>query len=231
MFYVGSTSNMESRKRDHLWRLKKGIHPNPMLQAAFVKFGEIRCCHLQKIDDGDPDEVRKNLRAAEQEYLNLLFGTTGCCNRSPNALGPNNTEWFTNKWKNPEYREKMTAFLKARKGAVVSKETREKMSLAKCGAKNPKSKPVEFLAWHWREQSAVITQFESSRAASIHFGFNNTTMLSMMNGVQPRHYMNKFDFFCRYAWRFQGSPTWLFFRGELYGLKEFLDGGSQPPPP
>ena len=38
--YIGSTSIFSKRKFEHLWRLKKNIHSNPILQNIFNKHGE-----------------------------------------------------------------------------------------------------------------------------------------------------------------------------------------------
>ena len=142
-FYIGSTSNLVARIRDHAWRLKKGIHPSPKLQESFNNGGEISHFTLELVKHSTcPDELRARLRAAEQEKIDFQFNDPLCANISPNASGPNNGEFFKNKWLDPEFREKMTSFLKDRKGAAVSKETRAKMAIAKTGANNVKSRPV-----------------------------------------------------------------------------------------
>lgn len=143
VFYIGSTMSFVRRNRDHLWRLKRGIHPNPTLQAAYDGSGEFKSFYVEIIKPcDDVNELRDKLRAAEQVKLDYQFGLEGCCNRSPNASGPNNGEMMKNKWEDPEFREKMVSFLRSRKGAAVTAETREKMAEAKRGSKNVKARAV-----------------------------------------------------------------------------------------
>lgn len=40
-YYVGHSSDLGKRRRVHFRLLKKGDHPNPAMQAAWQKYGEI----------------------------------------------------------------------------------------------------------------------------------------------------------------------------------------------
>lgn len=142
-FYIGSTSNLDRRRRDHEWRLKRGIHPVPELQKAFDDGGKFSIMDIPGTRvDPNSENLRDILRSIEQEKLDHQFSVKGCCNRSPNARGPNNGEMMKDKWKDPEFREKMTSFLKSRKGVAVTEETRSKMATAKRGARNANSREV-----------------------------------------------------------------------------------------
>ncbi len=241
VFYIGSTSSLARRNRDHLWRLKRGIHPNPMLQKAYDDGGEFKSFHVEIIKPcDDVNELREKLRAAEQVKLDYQFNLEGCCNYSPNASGPNNGEMMKNKWEDLEYREKMVAFMKSRKGAVVTAETRKKMAAAKRGAKNAKSRAVECIHVR-RGEEARIERFESAAAFGRAYGFSQQLVQSWLSGKckpskisrsdEDDKWKERLTFHDNCAARYEGEAHCAFFdRG---GIRlRLLDAGLiQPPPP
>ena len=71
--YVGSSVNIKRRWREHVGKLRKGIHPNKHLQRAWNNDGEgaFSFCVLERIN------TRRNLRDREQFYLDILFDVDG----------------------------------------------------------------------------------------------------------------------------------------------------------
>lgn len=56
-FYVGQTVNLEKRKSEHFWRLRKGTHANVHMQRAYninpkaFEFRVIEFCDIDKLDE------------------------------------------------------------------------------------------------------------------------------------------------------------------------------------
>lgn len=89
-FYIGSTSNMRKRMREHMSNLRRGIHVNDHLQHAFDKYGEenfafevyeyvkniddLLTVEQRVLDDLKPydDEVGYNI--SEYAYSYRVFG-------------------------------------------------------------------------------------------------------------------------------------------------------------
>lgn len=64
--YIGSTSIFSKRKFEHLWMLKKNIHPNPILQNVFNKHGA-DVIKFTIIEELPIDELIK----IEQKYIDF----------------------------------------------------------------------------------------------------------------------------------------------------------------
>lgn len=139
--YFGSTFNLDQRRRAHSYDLRTRKHPNPKLQKAFDRYQTLRVSLLDKIPrkEGETEiEHRDRLREAEQRHLDLWYGDKRLCNLSPSSRGPGND--FSHIWGDPERKQRMIETLRQRRGAKVSKETREKMAEAKRGANNPRAR-------------------------------------------------------------------------------------------
>lgn len=144
-FYIGSSTNLEQRKRDHLWRLRANIHRCTNIQKAFNQSGECSFTPIQFLKKSPVEsdsEFRDRLRAAEQSLINEQIGDQFFENKSIYArhsgLGGAALQKL---WQDPETRKIMIERLKART-SNPSPETREKMSRAKRGINNPNSRPV-----------------------------------------------------------------------------------------
>ena len=77
-FYFGQAQNLKKRKREHLNRLKKGTHVNPIMQNVYNKyqefdFQEVLYCSVDELND------------QEQRLLDAFWGTEGCMNISKDA--------------------------------------------------------------------------------------------------------------------------------------------------
>lgn len=73
-FYIGSTNNFKTRKRNHIYKLKNNKHDNIYLQRAWNKYGEenFEFIIMKKIP-------REKQFEEEQKYLDKLqpFGDNG----------------------------------------------------------------------------------------------------------------------------------------------------------
>ena len=183
VFYLGSTTSFGSRNSDHRNRLEKGEHPNKRLQAAFNEHQSYEFTILTEIprkhDDSDKDHSAR-LKLNEQWLLNTHNGDANLANGSSSATH-NSTigDWLKEKWQAPEFRSSQLTRLKARHGDAVSKETRLKMSNAKKGAKNAKSRPCSI------NFNGETKRFESSLAAADHYGATQQAMDQWLKGKIP----------------------------------------------
>lgn len=66
--YVGSAVNLNRRKYEHFWSLKKNEHFNPHLQRAFLKYGE-SCFKFEILE---VCESRAGLTDKESEWIRRL---------------------------------------------------------------------------------------------------------------------------------------------------------------
>ena len=66
--YIGSSINIRSRKNAHYNQLRKNKHPNPHLQKAFNKYGEVNFC-FNVLEEMEEDTNDLSLRLQEQEYI------------------------------------------------------------------------------------------------------------------------------------------------------------------
>lgn len=67
-FYIGSSQHIANRWRQHKSALRRGVHTNPKLQAAWLKYGE-SCLRLEAIESCAVDM----LLLREQHYLDTLM--------------------------------------------------------------------------------------------------------------------------------------------------------------
>ena len=181
-FYIGSSSNLVHRKRDHQWRLRAGIHKTKCLQDAFNVFGCGTFTPLQffKIQKNEADQdFRNRLRNAEQELLDQFKTDPFLLNKSSSAFGPDNGEVIRKMWQDPEYR-KIAAQRLSKAATNPSAETREKMASAKRGAKNRQSRPVIV-----KHPDGSTTRYESTVAAATFFGTSQQLFDTWIKGTAP----------------------------------------------
>lgn len=137
-FYQGSTNNINKRIRDHKNNLKKGKHSNAKMQAVWNKYQSFEHQILVECD-----EVA--VRIYEQDYIDANWGDPKYLNLAEKVglLPDNKGRKFSD-----EHRAKLSAAAKghsrtkgipqseehkrkkaeARKGSVVSDETKAKIS-------------------------------------------------------------------------------------------------------
>ena len=129
-FYIGSTTNLYQRKRDHLSMLENNDHPNAIIQSAYNATRSLEFIPLDyiKIQPGESkDSFKSRIRDAEQKALNEYAG-------DPNITNPTSVASGT-----------MRPFKRAassRKGIQLTSEHKAKLSAAKKGERNPKAKSV-----------------------------------------------------------------------------------------
>jgi group I intron endonuclease len=82
-FYIGSALSFERRSWQHKYDLKRGVHKNPRLQAAWNKYGEEMFVFevLEEIPAGE-DQL-----AWENKYLHVHVGQPDCYNINTDAAG------------------------------------------------------------------------------------------------------------------------------------------------
>ncbi|NJO63397.1 MAG: GIY-YIG nuclease family protein [Richelia sp. RM2_1_2] len=107
-YYIGSSSNISKRFRDHKWYLRKNIHHNSYLQNSWNKYGEdkfefmvIQHCEMKNILEVEKELIKKYNSHIENGGFNV---------------------------NDPEH-----VFL----GRKHSLETKKKLSAQKIGVKNP----------------------------------------------------------------------------------------------
>src|SRR5579885_1970682 len=91
--YIGSsTRGFSTRSLEHIRELRKGIHPNQILQRAWNKYGEnaFRIFVLETVPDAT------NVLGKEQEWIECLHATNrfhgyNICASGKNRLGAKNT--------------------------------------------------------------------------------------------------------------------------------------------
>lgn len=121
-FYGGRTTDFKRRERDHLRALRRGVHPNPYLQAVYNQHQIVGFERLTAIAD---EEVQ---RLAEQTWLDANYGTPGCLNLSLSSEGG----MMKGRHHSPEAIAKISA---ASRGREVFPETRAKLAVSNTGLK------------------------------------------------------------------------------------------------
>jgi len=124
--YVGSSSNLKKRIREHFSCLKRNTHPNSRLQRAFNKYG-IEAFSYKIISTCPPEYLVK----LEQWFID---NTKNTVNLNPFA--------YSSKGRVPKKstRKKIS---KALMGRIISEETRQLLSKSKLGKPQPKSKETK----------------------------------------------------------------------------------------
>lgn len=77
-YYYGQAKRIDSRIKEHIRTMNKGVHKNKKIQSIFNKYGEPKfiVCEVCEIEE---------LNIKEQFYLDIYFGKDYCCNINPNA--------------------------------------------------------------------------------------------------------------------------------------------------
>jgi group I intron endonuclease len=117
--YIGSAVNMQGRKYYHLWRLRKNIHENPILQHHYNKYGESDLQFSLLLEC-----PKEQLITREQDFIDALDPWFNICKTAGNTLGRKASK---------ETREKQSNIKKDKHPTI---ETRKKMSNSMIGNRN-----------------------------------------------------------------------------------------------
>jgi group I intron endonuclease len=179
-FYIGSTTNFDRRKAEHL-KCKE----NYPFQNALRKNPEDFEWEVWSDDSDEP--------ILEQALLDMWFGKECCYNLNPSAKHPPSQK---GKSPSPERRAKTSATLM---GHPVSEDTRKKMSVAgksrtlceaflrnqkadKQGGKNPAAKAIILIHPDGTEEV-----FDSMAEACRKYGLDDSHLSSCAKGKRKRH--------------------------------------------
>lgn len=121
--YIGQAIDIETRLRHHKESLARGDHHSQYLQRAWDKFG-IDAFEFSILEECE----ESGLNDRESYYIETVFKSRDYKN------GYNSREAGSKGRHSAEARRKMSA---STKGQIISKETREKLSIAFSGCKNP----------------------------------------------------------------------------------------------
>jgi len=152
-FYIGSTNNLERRKREHR-RTRENYPFNNALRCNPDIFD------WQLIEDNSKEPI------LEQALLDMWFGTEQCYNLNPSACRPRDptgTTWWTDLesgaevksetcpgegWQQGRNREKIKAMWERNKNKPLSEDRRKKIGLANSGKKrNQESRDKMKKSW------------------------------------------------------------------------------------
>jgi hypothetical protein len=172
--YVGGSTDLYARKREHKRMLLNNAHYAKKLQEAYNKWGDEIQTPTHRVMHREPDETqaafKERLRTAEQETIDFCLRNTPSvkgglgyvlCNESHNAWGPDKN---VKRYFSPEARARMSA---AAKGRTISENTRKKMAEAKRGSRNLKS--VRVVAYR---HSYGLKEFDTVTAAAEWLGIS-----------------------------------------------------------
>lgn len=83
-YYIGSAESFARREWQHKYDLKRGVHKNPRLQAAWNKYGEEM--FVFEVIEEVPEGV--NVLQVEDTYLFKIVGNEDCYNINTGAESP-----------------------------------------------------------------------------------------------------------------------------------------------
>lgn len=133
-YYIGSADSFARREWQHKYDLKRGVHKNPRLQAAWNTYGADMFVFevIEEIPDGG------NRLQIEDTYLMKCVGQPDCYNINPSAelprLGLKHTE-ATKQKTSASRKGKAAGENHYRYGKQVTPEVREKIGKAQRGIK------------------------------------------------------------------------------------------------
>lgn len=190
--YIGSSWDVDKRAMTHRSDLRAGTHSCPGLQAAWTVYPEeMKCCLLRPLErkDGESDfEFRARLRVEEQELLDFYSTPSEhhvdyLVNTSLNARGPGKRSDMVSRWKDPEFRERMSEVHKKR--GPVSEETRHKMRASKSRDRNPRRRPVKAFG-----PLGMVLDFSCAASAAAFAGVSQQAMSLWASGKMPQPCVN-----------------------------------------
>lgn len=179
--YIGQSKNLESRIKDHKYKLRKGKHENVHLQRAFNKYGEnyfifVECINCN-IDDLDK---------YEKFYIRLF----SCTEHGYNMESGGNL----NKQVSKESRNKMSLAKKGktshRKGKTLTEEQKLKLSISHKGLQSPR-KGIKTNKPSWNSGKKGL-QVSTRRKKINVFDKTNESFLGTFESIA--HFQNFYDY-------------------------------------
>jgi group I intron endonuclease len=168
--YVGSSKNIEVRVADHIKRARGGNHPNPLLNKAWKKYGELTwevllVCNevdLIKNEQRFIDELRPEYNcskiAGKVDWTPELRASFGAQQRGkkrpPRSEETKRKISISNsgKVRSQSWRENISASKKGKPGHPLSPENRERLRLSRIGTKHNETTRAKMrLAWERRK--------------------------------------------------------------------------------
>jgi group I intron endonuclease len=134
-YYIGSAESFARREWQHKYDLRKGIHKNPRLQAAWNKYG----ADMFVFEIIEEVPVGQTAFDCENKYLHEHVGKPECYNVNTDAIGMRTGIPHTGETKALLSTKVQAALAEGRGGKFIpSEETRRKMSEANKGNRGPK---------------------------------------------------------------------------------------------
>lgn len=181
--YIGSTSNMRKRYRQHYNLLNKQIHPNCILQRAFNKYGEK---HFKFLILETCENIRETLLMIEQKYIDEL-GDYNISKTAGGGSGGNSGHEI-----NEEHRK---IIAEANRNRIWSKESLKKKSDFMKNSKLVESQRKKIMQFDL--DGNYITEFKSIMDAAKSLG-NINYRVSIKRCCQGK-YKSAYNF----KWRFK----------------------------
>jgi len=134
-YYIGSAESLARREWQHKYDLRKGVHKNPRLQAAWNKYGG----DMFVFEVIEEVPVGQSAFDCENKYLHEHVGKPECYNINTDAIGMRTGIPHREETKELMSIKVQAALAEGRGGKFIpSEETRRKMSEALKGNRGPK---------------------------------------------------------------------------------------------
>jgi group I intron endonuclease len=197
LFYVGSAVNLPKRLREHITALKANRHDNLHLQRAFNKyaawnlFGDVPIFFeiLEFV------EVKQNLIAREQFYINYLKPTYNICPIAGNTSGYQHSEESRKKMRglkrSEETKRKISEARKGTRRFKHSEETKKKMSRSKDGFRN--NRALQGTLENIRTGTYYSFDCLKSLAKSLDLGYRGLTSSAFLGNIYKKEWKVKYS--------------------------------------
>lgn len=153
--YIGSTSIFSKRKFEHLWKLKKGIHSNPILQNIFNKYGE-NVLIFTIIEESSLEDLTK----LEQKYIDFYNDQSDLILINILLIAGNSSGYKQSEESNEKRRLSMTGKVLSKrseeqclqqsirqKNRIITSEWKKNISKSLKGRPSP-NKPKQFIEYN-----------------------------------------------------------------------------------
>lgn len=187
-YYIGQTSNLKKRLRDHRNNLIKNKHHNKHLQSSWNKYGEenfifkiIKICEFEELNDLEVFYIQKF--DAFNNGFNKTLGGDFVPNELINNSGENNS--FYGKRHTEESKRKMR---EAKLGTKLSEEHKNKISKTLTGKRHSLDRMVKECS---SQSTTGYFRVSISKAPSTKQGFTYNYSYRDENG--KRQYLHSVD--------------------------------------